>query len=90
MNEPNLIFEYLRLIAYPLGMYALIMLAQASPKVSRTLYAVALYFLTWAVLLIVQQFSPEKYRIVANVVSTPALFYVVSAVFLNVYLLRKE
>ena len=87
MNE---VYEYIRLLFYPIGAYALISLGQVIVKARWALFAAAGYFMMWAALLVVQATNPTEYREIANHVSTPGLVAVIVVVYLNIYSVRRD
>ena len=87
MNE---VYEYIRLLFYPIGAYAFISLGQVIVKARWALFAAAAYFLMWAALLVVQAINPHEYREIANHISTPALGLIIVIVYLNIYSVRRD
>lgn len=83
-------YEFVRILLYPFGAYALLLLAVEHTALRPTLIATALYFATWMSLLFVQVANPEEYRYLSNLVSTPMLFIFVLSIFYNLYILRKK
>lgn len=87
--SPN-ILELIRIFAYPVGAVGILFMVSRFPKLHPTLLALAFYFMMWTGLLFVQLSHPEHYRAVSNAVSTPGLVFIVLAIWVNVFMLRKE
>lgn len=87
MNE---FYEFVRILAYPVGATGLIYLSVMYPKVRLALYAVICWFLLWTCLLFVQVFDEENYRMISNNISTPTLVVIVVLIWGNIWVTRKE
>jgi len=84
----NEVYEFIRIIAYPLAAMGVIALSQRKYKTAAFYHATALYFLMWAGLLVVLHTYPDLYRPVSNFVSTPALLLINAVVWLDIYINR--
>lgn len=86
----NTVLEFIRIGLYPLGAVGLLFLGHIHKEAKIALHSLAAYFLVWGFLLTEQvSHTPDEYRRLSNLLSTPVLVGIVFFVFLNILKSRK-
>jgi len=86
----NETFEFTRILIYILLAFLLFDLGIIVRAAQLSLFAIALQFITRGMLLFYQIVSPSTYRELNNFISTPSILLVLIAVFINLWILRRD